>query len=86
MVALFAEWTWAFLLFVGVVLAVLAYSSWRVRPWAWPLTLVVYSVGVCGSLWQVTMGIPQGWAGAVVNGAVLIYAASPAVRRAYTGK
>ena len=86
MVALFGEWTWAFLLIVGVVLAVLAYSSWRVRPWAWPLTLVVYGIGVCGSLWQVSKGIPQGWTAAAVNGAVLIYAATPAVRRAYTGK
>jgi hypothetical protein len=34
MLALFGEQTWAFLLFVGTVLAVLAYSSWRIRWWA----------------------------------------------------
>jgi len=38
----------------------LAYSSRRVRWWAWPKTLVVYTIGVLGRLWQVSMGIPQG--------------------------
>jgi hypothetical protein len=71
MVAWLQEWTWAFLLFVGAVLAILAYSSWCVRPWAWPMTLVVYGVG---SLWQVSVGIPQGWVAASVN------ARSPRVR------
>jgi hypothetical protein len=71
------------LLFVWLVLAVLAYASWRVYWWAWPMTLVVYAIGVIGSLWQVSVGIPQGWVAATVNGAVLAYAATPAVRRAY---
>jgi hypothetical protein len=84
MVAFFGEHTWAFLLLVGLVLTMLAYSSWRLRWWAWPMTLVVYSIGVLGSLWQVSVGIPQGWVAAAVNGAVLVYAASPTVRRAYT--
>ncbi|MDX2153736.1 MAG: hypothetical protein SFV54_23535 [Bryobacteraceae bacterium] len=82
----FGEWTWAFLAGIGVVLGVLAYGSWRVRWWAWPLTLVVYGIGVSGSLWQVSVGIRQGWAAAVVNGAVFVYASTPAVRRAYLGK
>ena len=86
MVASFRQWTWAFLGFVGAVLAALAYSSWRVRPWAWPMTLVVYGVGVLGSLWQVSAGIPQGWVAASVNAAVFIYASTPGVRRAYTGR
>ncbi len=86
MVAMFGDKTWAFLLSVGVVLGVLAYSSWRVRWWAWPMTLVVYGIGVLGSLWQVSMGIPQGWVAAAVNGAVVIYAARPAVRQAYMGE
>ncbi len=85
MVAFFGEHTWAFLLFVGAVLAVLAYSSWRVSWWAWPMTIVVYSIGVIGSLWQISVGIPQGWVAAAVNGAVLAYAGTPAVRRAYMG-
>lgn len=86
MVAMFGDKTWAFLLSVGVVLGVLAYSSWRVRWWAWPMTLVVYGIGVLGSFWQVSMGISQGWVAAAVNGAVVSYAARPAVRRAYMGE
>lgn len=63
----------------------LAYSSWRVSWWAWPMMLVVYTIGVLGSLWQVSMGISQGWVAAAVNGAVFVYAARPVVRRAYMG-
>lgn len=85
MLAWFGAWTWAFLLFVGTTLAVLAYASWRVRPWAWWMTLIVYGVGVAGGLWQVSVGIPQGWAAAAVNAAVFAYASTPAVRRAYSG-
>jgi hypothetical protein len=44
MVAVFGRWTWAFLAFVGSVLATLAYASWRVRAWAWPMTLIVYGI------------------------------------------
>jgi hypothetical protein len=83
MVRWFGTWTWAFLTFVGTVLATLAYASWQVRPWAWELTLVVYGIGVVGSLWQVSVGIPQGWIAATVNGAVVLYAARPIVRSAY---
>lgn len=85
MVELFGEGTWAFLAFVGTVLATLAYASWRVRSWAWELTLVVYGIGVVGSLWQVGMGIRQGWISAAINAAVVAYAATPEVRRAYHG-
>lgn len=85
MVDLFGQETWAFLLGVGAVLAILAYASWRVRPWAWHLTLLVYGIGVAGSLWQVSLGIEQGWVAAAVNGAVVAYAATPSVRRAYRG-
>jgi hypothetical protein len=85
MVATFREWTWAFLMFVGAVLATLAYASWRVRPWAWPTALVVYGIGVLGSLRQVSVGISQGWVAAAVNAAVFIYASTPGVRRGYTG-
>lgn len=85
MVEFFGRGTWAFLVFVGTILATLAYASWRVHPWAWQLTLIVYGIGVVGSLWQVSMGIKEGWVAAVVNGAVVAYAATPAVRRAYRG-
>ena len=86
MVASFGTWTWAFLVFVGTALATLAYASWRVRAWAWPMTLIVYGIGVLGSLWQVSVGIPQGWLAASVNAGVFIYASTPRVRRAYTGR
>lgn len=85
MVEWFGAWTWAFLTFVGSVLAVLAWASWRLKPWAWEMTLVVYAIGVAGSLWQVAMGIPQGWVAAAINGAVVAYAVRGDVRRAYHG-
>ncbi|MDX1623604.1 MAG: hypothetical protein R3199_06455 [Gemmatimonadota bacterium] len=85
MVDLFGWYTWLFLLFVGCVLAVLAYSSWRVRSWAWEMTITVYGIGVLGSFWQVSRGIPEGWLSAVVNAAVVVYAATPGVRNAYHG-
>lgn len=83
MVEYFGTRTWAFLLFVGATLATLAHASWQMKPWAWELTLLVYGIGVLGSLWQVAMGIPEGWLAAGVNGAVLIYASTPGVRLAY---
>lgn len=86
MVDLFGRGTWAFLVFVGVILTTLAYASWRIYPWAWHLTLIVYGIGVAGSLWQVSVGIKQGWVAAAVNGAVVAYVATPAVRRAYFGR
>jgi hypothetical protein len=84
MVSMFGDWTWLFLAFVGVTLGVLAYVSWRVRPVAWSMTLAVYGIGVAGSLWQVSVGIPQGWVAAAVNAAVVLYTSRPAIRRAYT--
>lgn len=83
MVEYFGMRTWAFLLFVGAILATLAYASWHVKRWAWELTLVVYGIGVLGSLWQMTMGIHEAWLAAGVNGAVVIYASTSRVRNAY---
>jgi hypothetical protein len=83
MVEIFGAWTWLFLGSIAVVLAILAYGSWKLRTYAWPLTLVVYSVGVLGSLWQVSMGIPAGWLSAAVNACVVVYAARADVRAAY---
>jgi len=83
MVTVFGRWTSLFLTGVGAVLAVLAYGSWRLIWWAWHMTLVVYAIGVIGSLWQVSLGIPQGWSAAVINATVFGYAATAGVRRAY---
>jgi hypothetical protein len=85
MLDLFGASTSIFLLFVGIVLAVLAYGSFRVRSWAWAMTLVVYGIGVIGSLWQVSLGIRPGWISAVVNGGVVVYASRRNVREAYFG-
>lgn len=83
MVDVFGGWTWAFLGFIAVVLATLSYGSWKLRPYAWPLTLAVYSIGVLGSLWQVSLGIASAWTAAVINAGVVAYATTPAIRRAY---
>jgi hypothetical protein len=83
MLDLFGEATWMFLCFVGAVLAVLAYASLMKKPWAWHMTLIVYTIGVLGSLWQVSLGIRPGWISAFVNGAVVAYAGRPRVRDAY---
>lgn len=86
MLAMFGGATWAFLAFVALVLAVLAYGSWRARRWTWGLTLVVYGIGVLGSLWQISVGIQEAWVAVLVNGAVVAYVATPGVRRAYTAR
>jgi hypothetical protein len=36
-----------------------------------------------GSLWQVSVGIPQGWVATTVTASILVYASTPGVRRAY---
>lgn len=83
MVSVFGDGTWAFLLFISVVLGTLARGSWKLRRYTWPLTLSVYAIGVLGSLWQVSVGIRAGWVSAVINAGVVAYAATPGVRRAY---
>lgn len=83
MVTLFGEATSVFLFFVGTVLAVLASASWALKAWAWEFTLVVYGIGVLGSLWQVSLGIQAGWVSVFVNGGVLVYAARPEIKMAY---
>lgn len=83
MVDLFGDGTWLFLLFIAVVLGTLSYGSWNRRPFTWPLTLAVYSVGVLGSLWQVSLGIHEAWLSTAINAGVVGYAATSAVRRAY---
>jgi hypothetical protein len=82
-VSVFGARTWIFLSGVGSFLVVLAYASWRKRRRAWPMTLIAYSIGVAGSLWEVSVGVPQGWIAAAINAAVVTYAATPGVRRAY---
>lgn len=83
MVSMFGGWTWAFLLLVASVLGTLAYGSWKRRRYAWPMTIVVYSVGVLGSVWQIALGIEQAWMSAAINAGVVAYASRRDVGRAY---
>jgi hypothetical protein len=83
MISLFGAWTWIFLAAVGSFLVALAYASWRKRPRAWGMTVVAYGIGVVGGLWEVSVGVPQGWIAAAINAAVVAYASTPGVRLAY---
>jgi hypothetical protein len=83
MTSLFGARTWIFLTGVGSFLVALAYASWKKRRRAWPMTVTAYGIGVLGSLWEVSEGVPQGWLAAAINAAVVAYASTPGVRRAY---
>ena len=83
MLDVFGPWTWLFLAFIAVVLAVLSYGSWTLRRYAWPLTVIVYSVGGVGSLWQVSLGITTAWLSATINAGVVVYAFTAEVRHTY---
>jgi hypothetical protein len=83
MMDLFGRTVWIFLLLIACLLSVLCYGSWRLRPWARPLTIICYSIGVIGGLWEVWMGIPAGFLAAGINGGVVAYASSRQVKRAY---
>ena len=84
MMDLFGKRVWLFLLVIVALLGTLCYGSWRLRRWAWPLTLVCYSIGVIGGLWEVAIGIPAGLLAATINGAVVAYACTRRVRAAYS--
>lgn len=83
MMDLFGRNVWIFLLFIAGLLSVLCYGSWRLRPWTRPLTIICYSIGVIGGLWEVWMGIPAGFLAAGINGGVVAYACSRQVKSAY---
>ena len=85
--ALMMDWfgrnVWIFLLMIACLLSVLCYGSWRLRGWARPLTIICYSIGVFGGLWEVWMEIPAGFLAAAINGGVVAYACTRQVRAAY---
>jgi len=80
---LFGPTVWIFLLLLAGLLSALCYGSWRLRHWARPLTIICYSIGVIGGLWEVWMGIPAGFLAAAINGGVVGYACTRQVRAAY---
>ena len=83
MMDLFGQRVWIFLVVIAVLLSALCYGSWKLRSWARPLTIVCYSIGVIGGLWEVTIGIPAGLLAATINAGVVVYACTPQVRDAY---
>jgi hypothetical protein len=83
MMDLFGKNVWIFLLAIAALLGTLCYGSWHLRRWAWPLTLVCYSIGIGGGLWEVAMGIPAGLLAAAINGGVVAYSCTGKVRVAY---
>lgn len=86
MMEIFGSSVWIFLVGIAALLSTLCYGSWKLRPWAHPLTIVCYSIGVVGGLWEVTMGIPAGFLAAAINAAVVGYACTKRVRAAYFGR
>lgn len=85
MVDLFGPYLPVFLGGLGVFLAAMAWSSHRRRPWAWRAAVAAYSVGVIGSMWEVSIGIEQAWASAVIHGGVVALLLSGPTRRVYFG-
>jgi hypothetical protein len=84
MMDLFGRNVWIFLLLIAGLLSLLCYGSWRLRPWTRLLTVICYSIGVAGGLWEVWMGIPAGFLAAGINSGVVAYACSRQVKNAYS--
>jgi hypothetical protein len=79
-------WLPSFLGGLGAFLVALAWGSSRRMRWARSAALVAYSIGVAGSLWQVSTGIARAWVSFAVNAGVVALLASRAVRDAYRAK
>jgi hypothetical protein len=83
MVDTLGPWLAVFLGSLAVFLAAMAWSSHRRRAWAWRAALVAYSIGVLGSLWEVSAGIPQAWLSAAINATVVLLLLTPSTRGEY---
>ena len=83
MMDVFGQHVWIFLFAIASLLLTLCYGSWQLRPWALPLTVVCYSIGVAGGLWETTVGVPAGFLAAAINATVVAYACTKQVRLAY---
>ena len=84
MMDLFGKRVSCFLLIIVALLGTLCYGSWHLKRWARPLTVVCYSIGIIGGLWEVVMGIPAGFMAATINAAIVAYACTSRVRAAYS--
>ncbi len=83
MMGLFGRQIWIFLLVIVGLLSILYYGSRHLRWWAWPLTLICYSTGVIGGLWELTENIPAGFLAASINAGLVAYTCTGRVRWAY---
>ena len=83
LIDLFGRQVWVFLLIIVVLLGTLCYGSWHLRRWTSPLTVICYSIGVFGGIWEVTKGVPMGLLAAAINGSVVAYSCTRKVRLAY---
>ena len=73
----------AFLGGLGVFLGAMAWASHRRRPWAWWAAVASYSIGVLGSLWEVSVGIRAAWLSTLINAGVVALLLVPSTRRVY---
>lgn len=83
MVDALGTWLPAFLGSLAVFLGAMAWSSYRRRPWAWRAAVTSYTIGVLGSLWEVSVGIQQAWFSVLINVAVVGLLLSEPTRRVY---
>jgi hypothetical protein len=83
MVDTLGRWLPAFLGGLACFLAVLAWSSYRRRPWAWYGAIIAYLIGVLGSAWEISVGIQQAWISLAINTIVVTLLLSHPTREAY---
>lgn len=83
MVDIFGPFLPLFLGALAVFLGAMAWASHRRRPWAWRAAVASYSVGVLGSLWEVSIGIHQAWLSTFINAFVVTLLLTRATRRVY---
>ncbi len=83
MVEVLGPWLAVFLGSLAAFLAALAWSSLQRRPWAWRAATAAYSVGILGSLWEVSVGVTQAWLSVGINSVVVLLLLAPMTRRVY---
>lgn len=83
MVDLLGPWLPPFLGSLAILLASIAWSSFRRRPWAWRAAVVAYTIGIIGSAWEVSVGISQAWLSVLINAGVVSLLLSRPTRRVF---
>ncbi|MEO5618771.1 MAG: hypothetical protein ABIS67_13470 [Candidatus Eisenbacteria bacterium] len=85
MVRALGGWLPVFLASLAIFLGSLAWASHHRRPWAWGAAVVAYSIGILGSMWEVSVGIHQAWLSVLINAGVVAMLLSAPTRWAYLG-